>query len=120
MPTISPAINSVQSAGRDIYRVSWADIATGDTVVAQGLPGTSRICAAVQIGGTFGGATVTLEASNDNVTFAQITKDINGTALSATAAALFDFVTHAAYVRPVLTGGSANAVDVTLVVRDGD
>lgn len=35
------------------------------------------------------------------------------------ATAMFDFQTSALYLKPVLTGGTGNAVDVTLVLRTG-
>jgi hypothetical protein len=37
--------------------------------------------------------------------------------VAATAAGLFEFTTAAMYIRPVITGGSANAVDVIVVLR---
>jgi hypothetical protein len=44
-------------------------------------------------------------------------KDLNATTISATAAAFFDFTTSAVYLRPAITGGAANAVDVTVCLR---
>jgi hypothetical protein len=54
--------------------------------------------------------------SNDGTTFFAM-KDLGGTVISATAAALFEFTTAAMYIRPVIAGGSANAVDVIVVLR---
>lgn len=119
MATVSPSLSAAQVSGRPVYRVSWADIVTGDTINAFGIAGDAQAHGAVQIGGTFGGATVTLEVSNDGTTFFDVPKDIHGTTLSATAAALFDFTTSALYIRPKVTSGSANAVDVTLMLRTG-
>jgi hypothetical protein len=117
MATVSPVISSVQVQGRDVHRVTWTGIVTGDTINAFGIAGDGPINGAVQIGGTFNGATVTLEVSVDGTTFFPIAKDTGGTTLSATAAALFDFATSAIYIRPKLTSGSANAVNVALVLR---
>lgn len=117
MATVSPVVSLAQVQGQSVPRVTWADIATGDTVEAFGIPGDGPVTGAVQIGGTFGGATVTLEVSVDGATFFPIAKDTSGTTLSATAAALFDFATSAIYVRPKLTSGFANAVDVSLALR---
>lgn len=119
MPTISPSVSIQQINGRSTPVVTWADIATADTVNPFAIAGSSPAFGAVQLSGTFGGTTVTLGMSNDNVTFAAIPKDIHGNTLSTSAAGIFDFQTSALYLKPVLTGGSGNAVDVTLVLRSG-
>jgi hypothetical protein len=62
--------------------------------------------AAISIGGTFGTATVTVEVSQNNVNFYPL-KDRNGTTISTTSAALFEFSTAAMYIRPVVTGAGA-------------
>jgi hypothetical protein len=54
--------------------------------------------------------------SNDGTTYFDM-KDLAGTTISATANALFEFTTSAMYLRPVISGGAANAVDVTVVLR---
>ena len=48
---------------------------------------------------------------------AQASRALAMTVISATANALFEFTTAAMYIRPVITGGAANAVDVTVVLR---
>jgi len=119
MATVSPSISMQQINGRPTPVVTWTGIVTGDTINPFAIAGTNTVFGAVQIGGTFGGTTVTLSMSNDNSTYAVVPKDIYGTTLSATAAAIFDFQTSALYLKPVLTAGSANAVTVTLVLRTG-
>jgi hypothetical protein len=74
------------------------------------------VAVAVQFGGTFGGATVGLQASNDGVTYFNL-KDLGNIAISATANAMFEFTTSAMFLRPVVTGGTADAIDVTVVLR---
>ena len=116
MSTVSPAFDFVQAQAAKVPRVTWADIVTGDTLTAFPIAAQAAIAGAVQFGGTFGGATIGLQASNDGVTYFDI-KDLGGTVISATAAALFEFTTAAMYIRPVISGGAANAVDVTVVLR---
>ncbi len=116
MSTVSPAFDFVQAQAAKVPRVTWADIVTGDTLTAFPIAAQAAIAGAVQFGGTFGGATIGLQASNDGVTFFDI-KDLGGTVISATAAALFEFTTAAMYIRPVISGGAANAVDVVVVLR---
>lgn len=116
MATVSPAITTVTIRGMSVPRLAWSDIVTGDTIESYGLPSPAAVVGSVQIGGTFGGATVTLQGSNDGTTFFGL-KDLTGTAISATAAAYFEFTTAALYIKPVVTSGSANAVDVTVMLR---
>lgn len=116
MATVSPAFDFVQAQAAKVPRVTWADLATGDTITAFPVAAQAAVAGAVQFGGTFGGATVGLQVSNDGTTFFDM-KDLGGTVVSATSAALFEFTTAAMYIRPVITGGAANAVDVTVVLR---
>ena len=116
MATVSPAFSFVQAQSSKVPRTVWADIVTGDTIDPLIVAGQAAVAGCVQIDGTFGGATVGLQASNDGVTYFDI-KDLGGTVISTTSAALFEFTTAAVYLRPVVTGGAANAVDVTLVLR---
>jgi hypothetical protein len=76
----------------------------------------------VQFGGTFGGGTVVMEASDDGVTYATMTgENPAGGAdaiVSATSAARFDITNVVArYLRPRVSGGSAVAITVTMTVR---
>jgi hypothetical protein len=96
--------------------VTWADIVTGDTITTLPVAAQAAVAGAVQFGGTFGGATVGLQVSNDGVTYFDM-KDLAGATVAATANALFEFTTSAMFLRPVVTGGAANAIDVTVVLR---
>lgn len=80
------------------------------------LPGSKRNYGAYQVSGTFGGATVKLQASNDDATFFDM-KDDNNTAISGTAAGYFEFTTNAGYVKPASSGGTADNVDVVITFR---
>ena len=116
MATVSPAFDFVQAQAAKVPRVTWADIVTGDTLVSFPVAAQAAVAGAVQFGGTFGGATIGLQVSNDGTTFFDM-KDLGGTVVAATAAGLFEFTTAAMYIRPVVTGGAANAIDVTVVLR---
>ncbi len=116
MATVSPAFDFVAAQAAKVPRVTWTDIVTGDTLTAFPVAAQAAVAGAVQFGGTFGGATIGLQVSNDGTTFFDM-KDLGGTVITATANALFEFTTAAMYIRPVITGGAANAVDVTVVLR---
>lgn len=114
MPTISPVVNLSIS---DAPRYLWTGIATGDTINALKLSGTGARRGAVQISGDFGGATVKIQTSNDGTNFYDI-KDIHNAAVSTTAAAIFEITSAALYIKPAISGGTADAVNVTLYMRD--
>jgi hypothetical protein len=116
MATVSPNFDFVTAQAAKVPRVTWADIVTGDTITAFPVAAQAAVAGAVQFGGTFGGATVGLQVSNDGTTFFDM-KDLSGATVAATSAALFEFTTAAMYIRPVVTSGSANAIDVTVVLR---
>lgn len=113
MPTVSPVLSRTAEG---VPYVLWANVATGDTLVPYAVQARLGLDASVQFAGTFGGATVKLQVSNDNSTYFDM-KDKFGTTVSATAAAIFDISTSAAYFRPSIASGSANAVNIYLVLR---
>jgi hypothetical protein len=112
--TVSPVVNLSIS---DSPRYIWEALATGDTINGLKLSGTGARRGAVQISGTFGSATVVLQTSNDGTNFYPI-KDIHNTAVSTTAAAIFEITSAALYIKPAITGGTSDAVDVILLMRD--
>ena len=98
-----------------IWHTHWTNIVSGDTATAYPLKARIGEFAAVSVGGTFGTATVTLEVSQNNVNFYPL-KDRDGTVISTTAAALFEFSTAAMYIRPVVTGAGAT-VSLIMTLR---
>jgi hypothetical protein len=116
MATVFPEFNFVQAQAAKVPRVIWEAAATGDTIIAFPVAAQAAVAGAVQFSGTFGGATVGLQASNDGVTFFDI-KELGGSPISTSSAALFEFTTAAMYLRPVITGGTGDAVNVVMVLR---
>lgn len=116
MATVSPVLKRTTDG---IPYIVWEGIVTGDTLVGYPLTEAWGLASSVQISGTFGGATVKLQQSNDNSTYLDI-KDVHGTTVSATAAAIFELSLSAAYLRPSIASGSANDIDVIMVLRGYD
>lgn len=113
MATITPALTIV--AG--IPRITWTGVSTADTMTAFGpITGKSLEFASVLLSGTWGSSTVTLAGSEDGTTFVTL-KDRTGTAVSATADARFELSTSASYLKPASSGGTADNVDVVVVLR---
>lgn len=113
MATITPARASVQA---NIEKLTWTNLSTADTATGELIAGLGGAVGCMQVTGTFGGATITLQGSNDGTNFAAIT-DPAGNDVALSAAGIIDFSTAAAYIRPASSGGTADDVTVTVVLR---
>lgn len=95
---------------------TWEGVATGDVQDTLTVAGLAAAAASVQITGTFGGATIVMQCSNDGTTWFTM-KDAVGDNISATGNAYFEFSTSALYIRPSASGGTGDDLDVVLVMR---
>jgi hypothetical protein len=71
----------------------------------------------VQISGTFGGATVTVEGSNDEAVAYATLNDLQGVTLSKTDVALEGIAELPRFTRPKTAGGTASEIVVTIIAR---
>lgn len=94
----------------------WTTLATGETATTHTLENTTGLLGAFQAFGTWGGATVVLQGSNDGTNWVTL-KDPTGTDISLTANGAFEFATAMLYVRPSISGGTGDDVDVIVVTR---
>jgi len=111
MATISPQWGPRFEEAQEVL---WETCATGDTIehIAAPMPGFS-----VQMTGTWGSATAVMQGSNDGSNWVAL-KDAQGNDVSLTADGGFDaVVTGWEYVRPSLSGGSSDDIDVTVRFR---
>lgn len=115
MPVITSAITMVGSPD-GVPSVRWTGIAAGDTCTPYLVRNRYGFVGSVQISGTFGGATVTLEQSNDGTTWFAAT-DTLGAAISATANEISEMSLASIYLKPVITGGAGSNVNVIIVFR---
>ena len=113
MATITPNLDTTIVG---VPRLIWEGIVTGDTLTPFAITQQYGLAASVQVVGTFGGATVTLQVSNDGTNWVDA-KDVLGTTISLTATGYFEFSLSAAYIRPAVASGSANDIDVIVVLR---
>lgn len=91
--------------------VTWATAATGDTFDPFVPGGSAALGGSIQASGTFGGATIGLQGSNDGSTWTAL-KDVAATTIALTAASMSEFSTAAKYIRPTISGGTGDAVVV--------
>lgn len=92
---------------------TWTGLATGDTGAPVENPTFSD--RSVQVGGTFGGATCTIEGSNDGVTYFPLT-DPAGVAIAMTSAGLKQILQVTRYIRPNVTGGAGVILNINLLI----
>lgn len=96
---------------------TWDNLDTSDTSPTVAEPGgTSALAGFMQVTGTFGGGTVKLQGSNEGSTWVDL-KDLTGTAIGITTAGGVEFTASARYIRPLITGGSGDDVDVYIIFR---
>lgn len=92
--------------------VTWTSVATGDTGAPIQNPTFSD--RSVQVTGTFGGATCTIEGSNDGVTYFTLT-DPAGAAATFAVAGLKQLLQVTRYIRPSVAAG-AGTLNINLLI----
>jgi hypothetical protein len=114
MATVNPAVTSLGGDG-SLKAVTWTGITNAN---ADGAPIEWGQWAdrCVQVTGTFGGATLTLQGSNDGTNWVTL-NNAQGTAATFTAAGLRQIVELPRFVRPLLSGGSGSDLAVALFMR---
>ncbi len=111
MATITPVRSS---PAWNIEKILWETLKTADTATSMQINGV--INGSVQMTGTFGGAVVVLQGTNDGTIYADLL-DVNGNAISFDVDGIVDFRTNALAIRPDSSGGAADDVDVTVILR---
>lgn len=112
MATVNAAFS--YNDGHNYRDVTWETLTNANS---DGQPVELRNyrSASVQLKGTFGGATVAIQGSNDGgMTYATVPKRHSGSAASATAAEIIELSGDWSHLRPFVTGGSGTDVDVIL------
>lgn len=116
MAVIPDNTESEGSSDDRVYISTWT-IASGDTCEPVFKPATRDRC--VQVFGTFGGATVTIEGSNEVDHYSAL-KELLGGAASFTTAGIKQLLEIPLRVKPVISGGGATtSLTVIIVQRRG-
>lgn len=95
--------------------IVWSGIGEDDTCAPFQAPFGLGLAGAVQVAGTFGGATVALQVSIDGENYVTLS-DLTGQAISLSAAGMREFGTSALYLRPTPSGTSGTTA-LTVTVR---
>jgi hypothetical protein len=113
MAASSPRIDTTIA---DVPRVIWEGVATGDTITPFILRQQYGLAASIQVVGTFGGATVTIQVSNDGTNWVTV-RDMFAASISFLSAGYAEVTLSAAYIRPNVTGGTGDDLDIIMVLR---
>jgi hypothetical protein len=95
--------------------LTWETLGDADTGAPYPMPYAADIT--VQPIGTFGGATVRLQGSNDGTNWHNMTQKGGTTALGFTATGLHSVNEMPAYIRPATVGGTGTDVDVIVAIH---
>lgn len=115
MATVTGTISHASEVPtRDVWIINWPAMGNADTGTTVGCAGSSDRC--VQFSGTFGGATIVLQGSNDGTNWSTL-QDPQGNSISKTSAGIFQVLDLTRYIRPVTSGGSGTSIDVNLLVK---
>lgn len=101
--------------GNKMYTATWA-LGNADTGLAADLHRWAD--RTVHVVGTFGGATVTIQGSNDNTNWLTL-NDSSGAALAFTATGMKVILENPIYVRAISAGGGGTAVTVIVAGAGG-
>jgi len=71
----------------------------------------------LQVSGTFGGATVALQGSNDGASWFELTKKGGTAAASFTSGAIAAVNENPAFIRPSTSGGTGSAITVIVALH---
>lgn len=114
--------NSIIGDDGSVRKVAWTGGATADgAALGVEMPEHADNC--VQATGTIGGATLTIEGSNDSTNGSdgnwETLNNAQGSALSFTSltSTIKQIVERPRWIRPKLTGGTATGIAVTLIMR---
>lgn len=113
MPLIAPSLNTAVTG---VPRVIWSGIASGDTFTPFTLTQQYGLAGSVQVTGTFSGATVVMQVSNDGTNWVTA-RGLDTTDIILTSTGYREFSLCAAYIRPSIAGGSGTNLTVTMVLR---
>jgi len=98
---------------RGIQSLVWT---LGNADNGQSIPAVRLADKTVQIAGTFGGATITLQGSNDDTNWETL-NDADGVAIAKTASFLGLIRENPKSIRAISSGGTGTAVTVTVVAK---
>ena len=112
MATIVPTVLTVGYGNSAVQTVQWTPVTEADTCRAVQYPEFSD--KSIQVAGTFGGASVALNGSNDGSNFAAL-RDPSSTTIAITTAGIKAVLENTLQVQPAATGGTGQSLTITIL-----
>jgi hypothetical protein len=107
--------NITQWGEREVHICSWNNLLQGDEGVPLQMPASND--RSVQVVGTFDGAAIEIQGSNDGVNYS-VLADPQGLALSFNSSKIEVVLELTRYIKPVVVGGGASTnLNVVMLVR---
>lgn len=95
---------------------TYTTVDSADTPSAIQVEGSSPAIGFLQVTGTFGGATVKLQLSNNGTNWVDA-RNLQGAPIAILAAGGEEFSTGAIHVRPLVTGGTGTSLQISIAFR---
>lgn len=116
MSTIAPTVTRGIVPDESVIQFAWAALGNADDgqPIQPNYANMSDV--AVHVTGTFGGATVVWEVSDDGTNW-RTAKDPSNTAISVTSTDLRQALETALYKRPRTSGGTGTSINVIATLR---
>lgn len=112
MATVPISVIRAKSWG-DAWVATWSLGSADDGSPCEMIMASDK---SVQIEGTFGGAAVVIQGSNDGTNWRTLS-DPSSAALTFTSPGLEAILEHTRYIRPVTSGGTDSDISVTVFMR---
>lgn len=97
------------------FLITWTGLSSAEPI-GEAAEHASSSDRTVQVGGTFGGASIIIEGSNDGTNYIVLT-DGQGNAISFTTDGIEAVIEATRYIRPRVSGGSGVSVNVNLYAK---
>lgn len=115
MATVSAVLTNIATQDGSVVQSKWTSL-TNTNVDGSPISFCEWADRCVSVDGTFGGATVTVQGSNDGTNWYTL-NNAQGTAATFTAAGIKQIVELPKFMRPLLSGGSGADVTVYAILR---
>lgn len=114
MAAIAPTITMPDDTGDgSTFRVVWTPVTEADTCNPVSYPKHSD--KSVHVSGTFGSASVAIHGSNNGGASYAALNDPTGTVIAITGEKIKAVLENTALIRPVITGGTAQSLTVSML-----
>lgn len=116
MAAVAPAITDISPSGDgSVILVVWTPVTSAGADTCNAVSYPKHSVKSIQVTGTFGGASVAVNGSNDGINFAALNTPAN-TAIAITAAKINAVLENTRHIQPASTGGTNSTVTISMML----